>query len=188
MSPFRLESHGNKVVAKLRDSHHRIAMLFAAGMRTAEVARETGYSLSYISNLRGDPAMCDLVAHYHQMGVGEHVSEISGMMLQGSRIIKMALGQMEEHLQEAQETGEKLRVRELLSTISTVGDRSGYSKHETHTVEHTFAARLDKALAASSKVIELRVEPLEAPADDPGDRQSPTVEALPASPPKVRRA
>lgn len=52
------------MVRQLRHSHHRLAELVAAGRPPAEIAIITGYSSSYISGLRGDPAFNELVAYY----------------------------------------------------------------------------------------------------------------------------
>lgn len=170
--PYRHESHAGKVVLKLRDSHHRIAMLFASGLRTSEVALESGYSLSYICNLRGDPAMCDLIAYYHDHKVEpEYLRDITSFQGKLRRMREMATDQAIEHLVESTESGEKLRLRELLSMIGESADRTGFGKHQIHEVKHTFAAQLDKAIAQSSSVIELRAAS--------GGRET-TVEALPA--------
>lgn len=52
------------MVQKLRSSHHRLAELIAAGRPPAEIAIITGYSPSYISSLKGDPAFNELVSYY----------------------------------------------------------------------------------------------------------------------------
>lgn len=52
------------MVKQLRSSHHRLAELIAAGRPPAEIAIITGYSPSYISGLKGDPAFNELVAYY----------------------------------------------------------------------------------------------------------------------------
>ena len=52
------------MVKQLRHSHHRLAELIAAGRPPAEIAIITGYSPSYISGLKGDPAFNELVAYY----------------------------------------------------------------------------------------------------------------------------
>ncbi len=52
------------MVRQLRHSHHRLAELVAAGRPPAEIAIVTGYSPSYISGLKGDPAFNELVAYY----------------------------------------------------------------------------------------------------------------------------
>lgn len=51
-------------LAQLRSSHHRLAELIAAGRPPCEISIVTGYSASYISNLKSDPAFNELVAHY----------------------------------------------------------------------------------------------------------------------------
>lgn len=182
--PYRHESHGGKVVLKLRDSHHRIAMLFASGLRTAEVAAETGYSLSYVSNLRGDPSMCDLIAFYHDQNVEpEYIKRITSFQGKLARLREIATDQLIEHAEEAAESGEKLRVRELLSMVAESADRTGHGKHQVHEVHHTFAAQLDKALAASAKVIELRAAPSPLLVED-GNREATTVEVLPVPAPQ----
>lgn len=55
---------GFQVVKNLRSSHHRLAELIAAGRPPAEISIITGYSASWISGLRGDPAFNELVAYY----------------------------------------------------------------------------------------------------------------------------
>lgn len=180
--PYRHESHGGKVVLKLRDSHHRIAMLFASGFKTHEVARDTGYSLSYISNLRGDPALCDLIAFYHDQhiepGYIDSIRSFQGKMI---RLREMASDQLLEHVQEAQESGEKLRVRELLAMVGDSADRTGFGKHQIHEVKHTFAAQLDKALERSSQVIELRALP------EPDRSREVAVDSLPTPAPATQK-
>lgn len=52
------------MVRQLRHSHHRLAELVAAGRPPAEIAIITGYSPSYISGLKGDPAFNELIAYY----------------------------------------------------------------------------------------------------------------------------
>ena len=77
MSPadvVRLESADldelDKVVARpssikrIRDHHHLVARMVARGMRTGDVAREVGFSISRISILKSDPAFRQLVEMY----------------------------------------------------------------------------------------------------------------------------
>jgi len=52
-------------LARLRDSHHQVARLIAAGLRTQEVSRMTGYAISRLSWLQNnDPAFMELVEFY----------------------------------------------------------------------------------------------------------------------------
>ena len=53
------------VVKALRASHHRLAELLAKGqLEQAEISQITGYSQSYISNIKRDPAFAELTAYY----------------------------------------------------------------------------------------------------------------------------
>lgn len=52
------------MVKNLRSSHHRLAELIAAGRPPGEISIITGYSASYISSLKSDPAFNELVAFY----------------------------------------------------------------------------------------------------------------------------
>ena len=51
-------------VQALRASHHQLAQLLARGLPAAEASLITGYSLSRISILRGDPTFAELLASY----------------------------------------------------------------------------------------------------------------------------
>lgn len=49
---------------QLRHSHHQLARLIASGSEMTEVSLITGYSLSYISVIKGDPAFKELLSYY----------------------------------------------------------------------------------------------------------------------------
>src|SRR5215472_18949794 len=49
---------------KLKHSHHNLARLIADGVREEQISSVTGYSLPYISLLKGDPAFSQLVQYY----------------------------------------------------------------------------------------------------------------------------
>lgn len=51
-------------LTRLRDSHHQVARLVAAGLRPAQIATQTGYALSRLSILQNDPAFLELVEFY----------------------------------------------------------------------------------------------------------------------------
>lgn len=62
-SPDSLGSEPPGLLA-LRSTHHQLAQLIATGTEMVEVSLITGYSLSYISNLKRSPAFEELVQHY----------------------------------------------------------------------------------------------------------------------------
>lgn len=51
----------------IRHSHHQLARLVVTGVSNEEAAYITGYNPAYISQLRNDPAFCELMAHYGAM-------------------------------------------------------------------------------------------------------------------------
>jgi len=53
-----------KDVASLRARHHSVARLLAAGMPEGTVADLTGFDLSYLSTLKNNPSMIELINHY----------------------------------------------------------------------------------------------------------------------------
>lgn len=53
-----------QLVKTLRHSHHRLAELIAKGLPGEEISLITGYSPSYISNIKNDPAMRELIVYY----------------------------------------------------------------------------------------------------------------------------
>lgn len=52
-------------IASLRASHHQLAQLLARGVPDTEASLITGYSISRISILKGDPTFSELLANYH---------------------------------------------------------------------------------------------------------------------------
>lgn len=53
------------LVRNLRASHHRLAELLAKGtLDQAEISQITGYSQTYISNIKRDPAFAELTNYY----------------------------------------------------------------------------------------------------------------------------
>src|SRR6266481_3826630 len=48
----------------MRETHHRLARMVAAGFRTEEILRLTGFSSTRLLQLRHDPAFQELVAAY----------------------------------------------------------------------------------------------------------------------------
>lgn len=62
-APTPVAMPGQKVL-QIRHSHHELARNLAAGMSEAEASLVTGYSSSYISVLKADPAFRELLAYY----------------------------------------------------------------------------------------------------------------------------
>lgn len=141
-------------IKALRDTHHAIARLFATGMKLAEIAEQTGYSITRLSILRHDPAMEELIARYRGLEDESWKSSRDELHATIHRVMAKSYRQIEEHLDEAEETGEKLPMRELLKVAADGADRVGYVKRTFNmNANVNFARQLEDAIKRS-KVIE----------------------------------
>jgi hypothetical protein len=138
-------------VAKLRDSHHRIARLLAAGLRYAQVAERTGYSYQRIATLATDPAMAELVSLYRsEENAAFYASRDDYYELILSNGLK-AERMIADQLDAADEAGEAIPLSRLLPIARDAADRTGYGKRATQVnVNIDFAAQLDRAIKRSS--------------------------------------
>lgn len=57
-----------KDIASLRARHHQVARLLAAGLSEGLVAELTGYKVAWISTLKNNPSMLELISHYRAPG------------------------------------------------------------------------------------------------------------------------
>lgn len=68
--PRLIESQGvdspRQEISRLRSSHHSLARILALGETQTDAALATGYSISYISILQGDPTFKGLVEYYRE--------------------------------------------------------------------------------------------------------------------------
>ena len=156
------------LLARIRDPHHRVARMFAMGMRVHEVRDRTGYSYQRLATLRGDPSFKELVAQYRNdvhESFKENVDDYHELLV--SNMLK-AETQLAEKLEIAEEEGEFLPVRDLIAISRDAADRTGYGKRQTNlNVNVDFAAQLEKAIARSCKVIEGSVGPATMPQGKP---------------------
>ncbi len=144
----------------MRETHHRLARMVAAGFRTEEILKLTGFSQTRLYQLRGDPAFQELVSAYRDKvdeaflrGVDEFYETSTSNMLRAERMI-------EEHLDEADESGEKVSIKTLMALTSDRADRFGYSKKVVNRNENVdFAAMMEAAIKRSgrSNVIDAQV-------------------------------
>lgn len=140
---------------KLRDSHHMIARLAAAGLRPFEIAERTTYSRVRVVQLLQSPAMEELVAQYRKKvdeqfveGVDQFVQLATSNMLAAERHIADRIAELDEQ-------GELLEVRTALAISRDAADRFGYGKKSQVTnLNVDFAAQLERCIARSGKQIE----------------------------------
>lgn len=132
-------------IKKLRDSHHRIARCFAAGMTDLQVSMQTGYSFSRLSILRTDNSFKDLIETYRKAGVeafAEYSDIAMGNMVKGERLIEDSLESVGER-EAPLELGE---LRPVLEIVADRADRFGYPRKSTNVnLNLDFAGKLESA-------------------------------------------
>ena len=140
------------VIQRFRESHHAVAEMFAIGMTPSMIRQKTGYSTRRLTLLWSDPTFQELIAIKSKRRE-EIVAEATDtfVTLWIGAMIKAAR-QLNDKLDEADDSGELLPTRELISVIADAADRFGYSKHSTVRVEHDFAAALDRAIAVTKHI------------------------------------
>lgn len=151
-----MEPREATVVKRLRDPHHLVARLIAAGVRPMEeVARRSGFSLGRIYTLQSDPAFKELCASYRTEEAkaffearDDFYELATSNMMKGERMLA-------EKLDEYDEEGKLPSLRDLVTVVGDRADRFGYGKRTTNlNVNVDFAAKLEQAIARSGKVID----------------------------------
>ncbi len=149
---LRRPRHVATTAVKLRDSHHMVARLIAAGFRFHEVAARTGYSLARIAQLNKTPAFVELVASYRNkhdkaylQGLDDYYENVKLNSIKAERKLGDRLDDDED----------EMSVRELIAISRDGADRIGYGKRQMNmNVNLDFAADLEKAIKRSGKQIE----------------------------------
>lgn len=138
---------------RIRQSHHRVALLIAAGHRPGEVAKRCGYTLAYLSTLTAAPAIKELVARYAEKIMANAIDDAVEEMAVGQSVLAMAQRQRLERLEDADVTGERIPLRELNAICADGEDRYGTPRKSTNfNLNANFAEELEKALARSAQV------------------------------------
>lgn len=137
-------------IQRFRDSHHRMARLFASGLRVSEVAELTGYSVSRVSLFHSSPAFQDLIAEKRKVEdeiARDRITQYNDLILSNGLKAERKLA---DKLDDDDES-EELSVRELVSIARDAADRVGLSKRSIQTnVNMDFAAMLDRAIERSN--------------------------------------
>jgi hypothetical protein len=137
-------------IQRFRDSHHRMARLFASGLRVGEVAELTGYSVSRVSLYHTSPAFQELIAEKRKIEDVVHRDQITAynalILSNGLKAERKLADKLDDD-----DEGEELSVRELVSIARDAADRVGLSKRAINfNVNTDFAAMLDRAIERSS--------------------------------------
>jgi hypothetical protein len=149
-------------INKLRDIHHIIARLIVTGMSNNEIAAEVGYTPSRISILRTSPAMQELIAKYRADDNTEWRIKRDEYYDDIVRAGRKAWRQINDTLDEAEDTGERIPLRELRAIADSSGDRVGYHKRTANlNVNVDFASKLEAAISRSRAVRQIDIESAE---------------------------
>ena len=136
-------------IKRFRDSHHRMARLFASGLRVGEVAELTGYSISRVSLFHTSPAFQELVQEKRRLEEEAHKDAITAynalILSNGIKAERKLADKLDDD-----DEAEELSVRELVSISRDAADRVGLSKRSINfNVNADFAAQLDRAIERS---------------------------------------
>src|SRR5215469_4234152 len=146
------------IIERFRFAHHNIAMLFAAGMTIAEIARRTGFTQRRLVLLLDDPTFNELIEHYRKPYIEKAHKAIADAHEMMGTIHSGALRQIYDYIEEADETGDPIPLPHLIKIHGEMADRIGLSKHTAKTVVHVdFATALDRAIERSGKAPELKL-------------------------------
>lgn len=168
---------GSGHVQKLRDPHHRLARLIAAGLRTDEVIARSGYSAQRIHSLKANQTFIELIETYRDKVNAAFEREQETFVEIATKNMVTAERMLEEKLEIHEEEGTLPSIRELMSIRSDSADRLGYGKKNTTlNVNVDFAAKMEAAIQRSRGVrqIEARAMPSLPPS-------TPAVPDVPAS-------
>jgi hypothetical protein len=142
---------GHKIV-KIRDSHHWLARALASGKNQVTVARETGYSNYWISELMTDPVFVDLVEQYRKMyldrTIGEEAIAIEMMRANFIKFLRLQSDILDDAA-EAREQGQPISDAYIRNHLYELADRLGYGK--SHTSINVSVEGLADRMAAARK-------------------------------------
>lgn len=137
----------------IRDAHHNIARLKAAGLKNKDIAARLGYTESRISVLCADPSLVELIATYRTEVHDSWRESVDSF--NESAVLNMRIGErmITDRLEAADEgTAPEVPLRELLALTSDRMDRFGYGKRQTNlNVNVDFAKRLEAAISRSQQ-------------------------------------
>lgn len=141
--PLGVDYHDVKV---MRATHHKVAMLLAAGIHDTRVAALTNYTPSRISTLKSNPAFRDLVAHYSEAVEKEYADF-------HSVAADLGMDALQELQARLDESPEKFSISALMELVKTTADRTGnapVSRSINVNLTEGLAAKLERARVRAS--------------------------------------
>lgn len=108
--PPGLSPKSENVVKYLQHHHHTIARAYARGATNLEVSLISGFDLAYLSTLKNDPALQELISAYKAQ---EDAAYVDAMQ----RLTALGLSGVEELAKRLQEEPEKFTKNELMALV-----------------------------------------------------------------------
>lgn len=140
-------------IRHIREAHHNIARLKAAGLKNRDIAERLGYTESRISVLCADPSVVELITRYRAEVHDSWRDSVDAF--NEAAVLNMRIGErmITDRLEAADEgTAPEVPLRELLALTSDRMDRFGYGKKQTNlNVNIDFAKRLEAAISRSQQ-------------------------------------
>jgi DNA-binding CsgD family transcriptional regulator len=146
---------------RISDSHHIMARLFVSGLTLAEIAAETGYSITRVSYLRGAPAMRELIDRYRAEDHSEWRKHRDATYESILAAEAKSWRKINDIL-DADDDNEvpEIPLRDLMKIADSGSDRTGHHRKSTkENINIDFAAKLELAIARSRSVREIDITP-----------------------------
>jgi hypothetical protein len=128
---------------RLRDSHHSVARLVAAGLSNIQISLQTGYAPARVSILRADPTFIELVQFYRNNADAVRMTFEHRMLLAAEDFV--------QHLHETlHDTPEAFTPETALDAVKILADRAGFApinRSITKSVTYNVGDRMDAARA-----------------------------------------
>ena len=145
-----------------RNTHHRLAQLFAMGLSRKEISAITGLSYTRLATHENDPTFRELITKYEPDIVQarkDRADEFASLEFESAmtaaRLKQRKLQLAEETADAAEDAGEEVKLpafSELLAVTSDFGDRFGYGKQSRQTNEIVdFAKMMEVRMAQMGK-------------------------------------
>jgi hypothetical protein len=124
--------------------------MVAAGLPTHQVLSITGYSSTRLLQLKADPAFAQLVAEYREKVTADHIARVDEFAEASISNMLRAERMVEEHLDAAEESDERIPLKTLLALTADRADRFGYGKRSIQRRENVDFAQMMEAIARRS--------------------------------------
>lgn len=107
-------------IKRLRDQHHALARALSAGMTNVEASAVTGYTPSWISSLRKDPAFRELLTFYH-----ENIALVQRDLHE--RLVSLSLDFQAELQDRIENDAKGMSNKFVLEALVALADRTGHA-------------------------------------------------------------